>query len=260
MKARAVTFVKKGWPPVTAVLLLLVLWQAAVFVFEVEKWLLPGPIDIIQEIARSYPRLITHTWSTVKICLVGFTVGMICGIATAIVMHLSRPLKAAFSAILIMTQNIPIIVLAPLLVVWFGFGLLPKIIVIALVCFFPIAVSMMQGLANVDHVLKNYMRMLGASRKQLLFKLEIPHSLRHLFSGLKISATYSVMGAVIAEWLGASQGLGYFMTLSSSAYRTDRVFASILVVIVLSLVFYACIGWIENRLIRWNPQVPKEDE
>lgn len=260
MKARAMTFVKKGWPPVTAVLLLLVLWQAAVIVFEVEKWLLPGPIDIIQEMTHSFPRLMMHTWSTVLNCLIGFAVGALCGVLTALAMHLYRPIKSTVAAVLVFTQNIPIIVLGPLLVVWFGFGLLPKIIVIALVCYFPIAVSMMNGLADPNPAMKNYMRMLGANRRQLLFKLEIPHSLRHLFSGLKISATYSVMGAVISEWLGASRGIGYFMMLSSSAYRTDRVFASIIVIVFISLLFYAIIELIERLVIRWNPRAQKEDE
>ncbi len=252
--------INKGWPPVTAVLLMLIIWQLAVIFFEVEKWLLPGPIDIAREMVASFPRLMMHTWSTVRNCLVGFTVGAVCGIVTALAMHLYRPIKSTLAAVLVFTQNIPIIVLGPLLVVWFGFGLLPKVIIIALVCYFPIAVSMMNGLADPDHAMRNYMRMLGVSRLQMLFKLEIPHSLGHLFSGLKISATYSVMGAVISEWLGASKGIGYFMTLSSSAYRTDRVFASILVVVVLSLSLYALIGLIERLVLSWKPHSAKEEE
>lgn len=247
-------WIKRGWPPILAVVLLLILWQSAVFVFKVEQWLLPGPLDIVRESVASFPRLRLHTWATLKICLTGFVFGVACGVVIAMLMHLYKPLKSSLAAVLVITQNIPIIVLAPLLVVWFGFGFLPKVIVIALVCFFPIAVSMMNGLAETDHALKSYMRMIGAGRRQLLFKLELPHSLPYLFSGLKISATYSVMGAVISEWLGASSGLGHFMTLSSSAYRTDRVFAAILIVIILSLSFYAIIGWIERAVIRWKPE------
>jgi len=251
---------KRGWPPVTVVVLLLLTWQTGVAVFQVESWLLPSPVEIIKEGYSSFPRLMMHTGATLKICIIGFTVGAACGIAAALLMHLSRPIKAGLAPMLIMTQNIPTIVLAPLLVVWFGFGLLPKIIVIALVCFFPIAVSMMNGLAETDYSMKSYMRMIGAGRWQLLLKLELPHSLPYLFSGLRISATYSVMGAVISEWLGASSGLGYYLTLSSSAYRTDRVFAGIFIIVLLSLLLYALIGVLEKAVIRWNPSREREDE
>jgi ABC-type nitrate/sulfonate/bicarbonate transport system permease component len=250
----------KGWPPVLAIILLLITWQICVTVFQVEKWLLPSPLQIVQEGYAIAPRLWMHTWSTLKICVVGFAVGVTCGILIAMLMHLVKPIKVSLSAILITTQNIPTIVLAPLLVVWFGFGLLPKVIVIALVCFFPIAVSMLNGLAETNYAILNYMRMIGAKRHQLFLKLELPHALPYLFSGLKISATYSVMGAVISEWLGASQGLGHFMTLSSSAYRTDRVFAAIFIVVLLSLALFACIVLIERWVIRWNPGRGREDE
>lgn len=260
MIRKLVVWYKKAWPPLTALVLLLATWQIAVTVFQIERWLLPSPLDIAVETAASFSRLMMHTTATIQICLIGFAVGVSCGIAAAMMMHLSKPLRVSLSTFMIMSQNIPTIVLAPLLVVWFGFGLLPKVIVIALVCFFPIAVSMLNGLYQTDEAMKNYMRMIGASRWQLLSKLELPHSLPYLFSGLRISATYSVMGAVISEWLGASKGLGYYMTLSSSAYRTDRVFAVIVIIIVLSLLFYGCIGLAEKLTIRWRPAEAKEEE
>lgn len=258
MRLRAI--LKRGWPPIAAVILLLVIWQLAVVMLRVEKWLLPGPLDIVKEGAASFSRLMMHTGATIQICLIGFAVGVSFGFAVALLMHLFKPLRLGLSAYIVMSQNIPTIVLAPLLVVWFGFGLLPKVIVIALVCFFPIAVSMLNGLGQTDRTMKNYMRMIGASRWQLLRKLELPHSLPSLFSGLRISATYSVMGAVISEWLGASRGLGYYMTLSSSAYRTDRVFAVIFIIIALSIVFYGLIGLLEKVFIRWKTSAGKEEE
>lgn len=260
MNNRMVMLWKKGGLPVAAAVLLFAIWQVSVIVFDVEKWLLPAPSDIVMEGYQSWSRLLMHTWATLQICLVGFAAGAICGVSTAIAMHLFKPVKSTLAAILVITQNVPIIVLAPLLVVWFGFGLLPKVMVVSLVCYFPIAVSMMNGLFDPDHTIKSYMRMLGATRWQLLFKLEVPNSLPHLFSGLKISATYSVMGAVISEWLGASRGLGHFMKLSASAYRTDRVFAAVAIIIVLSIGFYALIGVVERAVIRWNPGRSKEEE
>lgn len=244
----------KFWPPAAAVAGLLAVWQAAVTIFGVEAWLLPSPLDILREAWRIAPRLMEHTWSTMRICAVGFAAGAACGVAVAIAVHLVRPVRLSVMPLLILTQNVPVIVLGPLLTVWFGFGLLPKVILVTLVCFFPIAVAMMQGLAHADPSMKNYLNIIGASKLQLLAKLELPASLPHLFAGLKISGTYSVMGAVIAEWLGASSGLGYFMKLSSSAFRADRVFAAVFIIVALSMAVYALIGWAQRLVIRWMPK------
>lgn len=248
----------KIWPPAAAVLLFLVAWQGAVIVFGVEAWLLPSPLEILREGWRIAPRLWEHTLSTLSVCLVGFAVGAGSGVAVAVLLHLVRPIRLSFMPLLVLTQNVPVIVLGPLLTVWFGFGLLPKVILITLVCFFPIAVAMMQGLADADPTMKNYMRIIGASKHQLFLKVEFPAALPHLFAGLKISGTYSVMGAVIAEWLGASSGLGYFMKLSSSAFRADRVFAAIFIIVALSIAIYALIGLAQRLVIRWQPR-PEEE-
>jgi ABC-type nitrate/sulfonate/bicarbonate transport system permease component len=143
-------------------------------------------------------------------------------------------------------------VLAPLLVIWFGFGILPKLIVITLVCFFPVAVAALDGFKNIPNEMKHYMLMAGASKIQLFTKLEWPYALSSVFSGIKISATYSVMGAVISEWLGAKQGIGVYMTLASSSFRTDRVFVAIFIIMLLSLLFFGFINLAEKRLIKWN--------
>jgi ABC-type nitrate/sulfonate/bicarbonate transport system permease component len=137
-------------------------------------------------------------------------------------------------------------------VIWFGFGLLPKMIVITLVCFFPITVAALDGFKQTSNELKHYMIMAGASNKQLFWKLELPYALPSLFSGLKISATYSVMGAVISEWLGAKDGIGVYMTLASSSFRTDRVFVAIFAIVALSLLFFSIIVLIERWLVRWQ--------
>jgi ABC-type nitrate/sulfonate/bicarbonate transport system permease component len=143
-------------------------------------------------------------------------------------------------------------VLAPLLVIWFGFGLLPKIIVITLVCFFPVTIAALDGFKQTDRDLVHYFTMSGASKKQLFWKLEVPHSLPSIFSGLKIAATYSVMGAVISEWLGSKQGIGVYMTLASSSFRTDRVFVAIFAIMTLSLLFFFVIVLLERYFVKWQ--------
>lgn len=245
----------KGWPPIAAVVLFLALWQGAVAWFQVEKWLLPGPLDVFRDGVENWPRLWAHTKATLRICLPGFAASVAGAVGLALLMHRHDVLRAAFAPLLVMSQNIPTIILAPLLAVWFGYGLFPKLLVVFLVCFFPIAVAMLDGLKNADPAMKNYMRMIGASRRQLLFKLELPHALPFLFAGLKISATYSVLGAVIAEWVGSTtrEGLMLFLNVTLSAFDLDRALTAIVMIVAVSLAFYGFIGLIERMVIRWKP-------
>lgn len=235
------------------ILALLMIWQLLVMAFQVPKWMLPSPVAIIQEGFHIFPRLMVHTWATIKITLAGFAIGVTFGVVLAMMLHLIPRLKRGVYPLLILSQNIPIIALAPLLVLWFGFGALPKLLIIVLVSFFPVAVAMLDGFLQSDRTLVNYMHMIGANKKQIFFKLELPNALPYLFSGLKISATYSVMGAVVAEWLGAQRGIGTFMTLASSSFRTDRVFVAIFTIMVLSLLLFGFILLIEKWFIRWQP-------
>lgn len=238
--------------PILAIFIILVIWQLAVSIFDIETWMLPGPIQIIQEGIEIYPRLFSHSISTITIALGGFAIGVSVGLILAVLLHLMPRARQGIYPLMVLSQNVPIIALAPLLVLWFGFGTLPKILIITLVCFFPVAVSLIDGFRQTNPTLLNYMRMIGAGRRQIFFKLEWPSALPYFFSGLKMSATYSVMGAVIAEWLGAQQGLGVFMTVASSAFRTDQVFVSIFVIMLISLVLFGFILLLERWLVPWD--------
>ncbi|MFB5762306.1 ABC transporter permease [Paenibacillus medicaginis] len=242
------------WPPVVAVLFFLAVWQAAAVFLHIEPWMLPSPADIAAEAAAQSALLADHTWATVRLTLSGFAIGTVVGLLLAVLLHLIPFLKRALYPLLILSQNIPTIALGPLLMIWFGFGLLPKLMVITLVCFFPVVVAALDGLAQTDRLMMNYMQMSGASRMGIFRKLELPHALPSLFSGMKIAATYSVMGAIVAEWLGASEGIGYYMLLQKSAYRTDRVFAAIAIIVALSLIMFLLIALMERLLIRWRPE------
>ncbi|WAA12863.1 ABC transporter permease [Fervidibacillus halotolerans] len=242
----------KGWRPILVIILFLILWEMSSFVFQIPGWILPAPSDIFRELVVGWSNYRDDLFSTIQLIIIGLTIGSGTGIIAAILLHLYPKLRQAFYPILIISQNIPMIVLAPLLVIWFGFGLLPKIIVITLVCFFPITISLLDGFRQTDRDLVLYMQMVGASKGQIFRKLEWPYALPFLFSGLKISATYSVMGAVISEWLGASKGIGVYMTLASSSFRTDRVFVAIMIIIVLSLCFFLFILFLEKKFIKWK--------
>ena len=233
-------------------LLLFIVWEAIAIISGIPNWLLPTPTKIVYEGFNGWSNFYPHLLSTINLSLLGFALGLITGLLTAISLHLLPRIRESIYPLLIISQNIPIIVLAPLLVIWFGFGLLPKMIVITLVCFFPITVAALDGFKQTSNELKHYMIMAGASNKQLFWKLELPYALPSLFSGLKISATYSVMGAVISEWLGAKMGIGVYMTLASSSFRTDRVFVAIFAIVTLSLLFFSIIVLIERWLVRWQ--------
>ncbi|MRN55364.1 ABC transporter permease [Paenibacillus monticola] len=245
---------KQLWPPLVAVIFLLTGWQLAVSLFHVEAWILPSPTDIIREFNANATGIWVHTLATLRLTLIGFPIGTAVGLIIALLLHLLPWTRRAFYPLLILSQNVPSIALAPLLVIWFGFGLLPKIILITLVCFFPVAVATMSGLAQSDGIMLNYMKMAGAGKWQIFTKLELPSSLPSLFSGVKISATYAVMGAVVAEWIGADKGIGYYMLLQKSAYHTDRMFVAIVIIVLLSLVLFAIIALLEKWLVRWKPR------
>lgn len=249
---------KRLWPPLGAVVLLLLIWQLATSFFHIETWILPSPAVIGHEAFVEKDRLALHTWATLKLTLFGFGIGVAVGLLVAGMLHYTPFLRSALYPLLILSQNIPTIALGPLLVIWFGFGILSKLIVIILVCFFPVTIAALGGLARTDRTMLNYMEMIGASKHQIFWKLELPYSLPSIFSGIKIAATYSVMGAIIAEWISSSEGIGYYMMLQKSAFRTDHMFLAILVVVVISLLLFMIINMIEKWCIRWNnPEITR---
>lgn len=250
-------YLQKGWRPVLVLILLFIIWELTVVFVNIPKWLLPAPTDIIKEGIGNYHLFLPDIAASIKLTLMGFTIGSIFGLALAMVLHLLPKIKEAIYPLLILSQNIPIIVLAPLLVIWFGFGVVPKMIVITLICFFPVAIAALDGFRQTPQDLRHYLEMAGATSKQIFWKLEFPHSLPMIFSGLKISATYSVMGAIISEWLGAEAGIGVFMTLASSSFQTARVFVAIFVIMALSLLFFCIIILLERLIIKWQPRGEK---
>jgi ABC-type nitrate/sulfonate/bicarbonate transport system permease component len=242
----------KGWRPIFVLLLFIFIWELILKKADVPEWLLPAPSQIMLEMMNGWESFAGHLFATTKLGVTGFAIGVAIGLITAVVLHVIPFVRESVYPLLILSQNVPVIVLAPLLVIWFGFGVMPKLIVITLVCFFPVTVAALDGFKQTSSDLIHYMKMAGASRQQLFWKLELPHALPSIFSGIKISATYSIMGAVISEWLGAKAGIGVYMTLASSSFRADRVFVAIFAIMALSLVFFALIMLIERLLIRWH--------
>lgn len=227
-------------------------WQVAGELFQVPKWLLPSPLDIAAALVTSNQLLAIHAWVTLQEVLAGFALSFVAGVALAVGIAYSRVVERAVYPFVVASQTVPVVAIAPILLIWFGYGLLPKVIVVALICFFPIVVNTVDGLRSVDPNLVKLLRSMGASRWQLFAKAQFPTSLPYLFSGTRVAVAVSVIGAVIGEWVGASAGLGYLMVRSASQFQTARVFAAIVVLSVLGVALFVSVGMLERRLIPWH--------
>lgn len=241
-----------GWlPALLIVLALLGIWESYVRLFTVPQWLLPAPSVIVVTLVASRELLLSHTLVTLIEVLLGFGLSLGSGIVLACGIAWSRTLERALYPLVIASQMIPIIVLAPLLLIWVGYGLAPKVIVVALIAFFPIVVNMVDGLQSVDPAMVNMLQTLGASRWQIFRKLRLPASLPFLFSGARVAVAVSVIGAVIGEWVGSSQGLGYLMIRSKPQFLTERVFAAMLILCVMGIALFALLRVLEMLSIPW---------
>ena len=240
------------WLPAALIIVaILAAWEGYVRIFDVQRWLLPAPSVVVATIGDSAGLLSRHTWVTLEEVLIGFGVALGAGVTLAAAIALSRTLERAIYPFVIASQTIPIIVIAPLLLVWVGYGLMPKVIVVALIAFFPIVVNTVDGLKSVDPDVVNLMRTLRASKRQIFFKLQVPSSLPFLFSGVKIAIAVSVIGAVIGEWAGASEGLGYLMIRSKPQFLTERVFAAMAILSLMGIALFALAGIAERKAIPW---------
>ena len=237
--------------PLSIVLASLGTWQGVVELFEIPHWKLPAPWAIGTELVESRGLLLRHTWVTLQEVLIGFSIALGAGVALATLIAYSRTLQRVIYPMVIASQTIPIIVIAPLLLIWVGYGLAPKVIVVALISFFPIVVNTVDGLKGVDPDMVNLMRTMGASRWQLFAKVQVPTSLPLLFSGVKVAVTISVIGAVIGEWVGANAGLGYLTKLSVPLFQTARSFAAVAILAVMGMSLFAVVALLERLLLPW---------
>ncbi len=251
---------RRWLPALLIVLSILALWEAYVRIFDVQTWLLPAPSAIAVALFQDAGLLWYHTRATLTEIIVGFGVALACGVLLATAIGMSRTLERALYPFIIASQTIPIIVIAPMLLIWVGYGLAPKVIVVALISFFPIVVNMVDGLKSVDRDMVNLMRTLGANRRQVFFKVQVPTSLPYLFSGMRVAIAVSVIGAVIGEWVGSSEGLGYLMLRSKPQFLTERVFASIVILSALGIGLFASVGLLERLAIPWRRPAAEESE
>jgi putative hydroxymethylpyrimidine transport system permease protein len=225
---------------------LIALWELVCRRFNLPEFILPAPSRIAQALAESFPLLMKHTSATLYAVSAGLLLAVAVAVLLAVGMDRWLPLKKALYPLLVISQAIPIFALAPVILIWLGVDLKPKIAVVALVCFFPLAVNMVEGLEQVNPEALELMQVMQAGAWFTFKQVRLPSVLPHFFSGLKISATYSVMGAVIGEWLGGSTGLGVYMTRMMHSYKTGHLFAAVIIVVLLSLVLFKI-----SELLAW---------
>jgi NitT/TauT family transport system permease protein len=247
-------------PPYAAISLLAVLaaWQVATMVLHVPGYLLPSPIAVARDLVLNWRLLLSQSWITVLEIVAGFAISMLVGLPLAILITYSPTLDRAVYPLIIGSQTIPKVAIAPLLLAWFGFGLAPKITIVVLVAFFPIVINAVVGLRSAPVQMLHLARSMGASAWQVFWRFRLPQALPSVFAGMKMATVLSVIGAIVGEFVGADSGLGYVIMVAGANFKIDRQFSAILVLCLIGMVFFALTGWAERALIPWHISIRGE--
>jgi putative hydroxymethylpyrimidine transport system permease protein len=250
--------VRRALPPLLIVAAALSAWEVAARwdlladALRIEPFLIPAPSDVAEALWSDRSLLAEDAWVTLQEVLLGFGLAVVAGLGFATLLHLSEALRRALYPVLVASQTVPIIVIAPILVVWFGFGIGPKLAIIALICFFPITVNTLDGLRSVEPDLIRLMRTLDASRWQIFLRAEAPSALPFAFSGAKVAVAVAVIGAVFGEWAGSDSGLGHLMLQASAQLLTPRLFAAVVVLSAFAIGLFGLLSLLERRLAWWG--------
>ncbi|MBI2882106.1 MAG: ABC transporter permease [Candidatus Tectomicrobia bacterium] len=231
---------------------LLLLWEWFVSLEVLPAYILPAPSEIALTLAKDYPLLLQNSYATLLETLVGFAAAVVVGVFLAVLMVYSDFLRSVLYPILITIRSVPIVAIAPILIVWFGFGLMSKLVLAFLISFFPITVNTISGMTDIDPGKMEMASALTQNRNRIFWKLRLPHSLPYLFDGLKISLPLALIGAIIGEFVGANTGLGNLILVAGSVMKTPLMFATLVVIAVISLVLFGLIVWADKRVAWWR--------
>lgn len=247
-------------PAVVALILLIGIWAFFSESGIVPDYMLPSPIEVAGTMISDLPTILTHARVTLQEAVYGLAIGILLAFITATLMDHFLVLNEALYPLMIITQTIPTIAIAPLLVLWMGFGMAPKITLVVITTFFPITIGLLDGYKSVDRDAVDLMRAMGATNLQIFVHVKFPEALPGFFSGLKISASYAVVGAVVAEWLGGFEGLGVYMTRVKKAYAFDKMFAVIIFIVIISLLLMALVNVLRNLSMPWLRAQKREEQ
>jgi NitT/TauT family transport system permease protein len=244
--------IKNSIHPVSATVILLLLWEFFVDVFKISPIIFPGPLKIFGVIIHQFSSLAYNSFYTFYESILGFLIGFLFAVLLAVGFQFSIFFKKSFLPFAIATRAIPTIAIAPIVVLWFGTGLSSKVVLSAFIAFFPILVNFMKGLNQVEDEVIDLMKTFSATQWQIFYKIRLPYSLPYLFAGLKIASSFAVIGAIIAEFIGASKGIGYLIKSSTYYSETDLTFAGIIIASLIGLIFYWFIEFIEKKVVYWD--------
>ncbi|HWM24214.1 MAG TPA: ABC transporter permease [Chthoniobacterales bacterium] len=229
----------------------LLLWEGICRFFKVPAYLLPTPSQIFAEIIYNFSSLATHTAVTVSEALLGFLIANVCAIALSVCMLYIRHLDRAIMPFAIALKTTPIVAMAPLLLIWFGTGMAPKVAAAALICFFPALVNSLKGFNALEEGEEDLFRIYGASKTQMLLKLRFQRAAPYIFSALKVSSSLSIVGAIVGEFVGANKGIGYVILVASYHFEFARMFAALFMSAIAGVVFYAAISYFDRKYVFW---------
>jgi len=243
-----------GFYPAVAIFILLALWTGIVWAFKLPEWFLPTPLVIIQELFSTGLSLIPDAWITIVETMLGFLIAIVAGFSVAILIVWSEPMKKALMPILVFLQTLPKIAIAPIFIIWFGFGILPKVVMSFLICFFPIVINTSVGLASVESDMLDLIKSMAASKWQTFGKARIPNALPYFFTSLKIAITLALIGAIVGEFVGGEGGLGYQIILANARMDAPRLFAIILILTCIGAVLFYTVSGLERFILPWKPE------
>ena len=238
--------------PGIIIAVLLMIWQILSMVNIIPKFMLPSPFEVVKAFVLDFPLLMEHTKITLLEAFLGLGLGIILGFAVAVVMDRFEYAFKMIYPVLVISQTIPTVAIAPLLVLWLGYGILPKITLIVMTSFFPITIGLLDGFSSADKDMLNLLKTMGATPFQNFVHVKLPGSLGYFFAGLRISVSYSIIGAVVAEWLGGFSGLGVYMTRVRKSYSFDKMFAVIFLISAISLLLMYLVKKIQKWCMVWE--------
>ncbi len=247
-------------PPAALTVALVAAWALVAWLSGLPDFILPSPSDVVRAIIDTRDALVPAMGVTLLETAIGLVFALMGGILAAALMDFSPLLKRALYPLLVVSQTIQVLAIAPILIIWFGFGLMPKVLIVVLFCFFPLAVSTADGLMSTDPDHIALLRSMGASRAQVWRMVRLPAALPSFFSGLRLAVTYSVVAATIGEWVGGSDGLGLYMLRSKNMLATDQVFAAMLITSALSIALFLLVTFLERRVIPWYFSANRQEQ
>jgi len=241
-----------GGTTFTAVIAFFVLWELVVFVFEIPRYIVPAPSAVFRQFVRNFPLIWKYTLVTAGETSVGYVIAVVIGVPLSMLVAFSPFLERTLYPSAVALEMVPKIAFAPIFVTWFGFGFPPKMIIVFMVCFFPILLNGMLAFRSLSMDLVHFSRSTGADPWTMFWRIRAPAALPQMFVGLKGAATNATVGAVISEWIGGDAGLGYYLQIASGDLRTDLAFGIIFMLAVLGLALFYTVTWIERLLIPWH--------